>query len=405
MKISLMEDITLYRKGDICKIEIKKDKVAAENLNNILIKYNPLDFQILDLKEEDNKYILNYKIEDGYRCIADYKKYDKTLVLGVINTILNKTLEDTSTTFKVLLHPNNIYFRDTNDIKFIYRGNDLLPSLSTPLLEQFKLLILSLLSKHTYEQLKDKVRRKKLLEKEKNDFLSIVENSTKFEDISELVKKELVKRQTELIFNKHKEESTFKRKSKMKNYIMLGSIAGITILSILFTTGNNIKIKVECNKKISDAENLNNAYYTLIADDLEKGTDELENTKIDKEKLANVYFATKQYSKMLEIDKKYAPKIVKQLYDDWDEDEILDLDDSIEYIKIEQDILNYNKEELEFYAGMIDDEDQLYRIAMAHLSKEELTDAEIIQRKIDNDDLAKKINDTKEKMKAAGKPV
>ena len=54
---------------------------------------------------------------------------------------------------------------------------------------------------------------------------------------------------------------------------------------------------------------------------------------------------------------------------------------------------------------MIDDEDQLYRIAMAHLSKEELTDAEIIQRKIDNDDLAKKINDTKEKMKAAGKPV
>lgn len=405
MKISLMEDITLYRKGDICKIEIKKDKVAAENLNNILIKYNPLDFQILDLKEEDNKYILNYKIEDGYRCIADYKKYDKTLVLGVINTILNKTLEDTSTTFKVLLHPNNIYFRDTNDIKFIYRGNDLLPSLSTPLLEQFKLLILSLLSKHTYEQLKDKVRRKKLLEKEKNDFLSIVENSTKFEDISELVKKELVKRQTELIFNKHKEESTFKRKSKMKNYIMLGSIAGITILSILFTTGNNIKIKVECNKKISDAENLNNAYYTLIADDLEKGTDELENTKIDKEKLANVYFATKQYSKMLEIDEKYAPKIVKQLYDDWEEDEILDLDDSIEYIKIEQDILNYNKEELEFYAGMIDDEDQLYRIAMAHLSKEELTDAEIIQRKIDNDDLAKKINDTKEKMKAAGKPV
>lgn len=405
MKISLMEDITLYRKGDICKIEIKKDKVATENLNNILIKYNPLDFQILDLKEEDNKYIFNYQIEDGYKCIADYKKYDKTLVLGVINTILNKTLEDVSTTFKVLLHPNNIYFKNTDDIKFIYRGNDLLPSLSTPLLEQFKLLILSLLSKHTYEQLKDKVRRKKLLEKEKNDFLSIVENSTNFEDISELVKKELVKRQTELIFNKHKEESTFKRKSKMKNYIMLGSIAGIIILSFLFITGNNIKIKNECNKKISDSENINDAYYTLIADDLEKGTNELENTKIDKEKLANIYFATKQYSKMLEIDEKYAPKIVKQLYKDWNEDEILDLDDSIQYIKVEQDILNYNKEELEFYAGMIDDEDQLYRIAMAHLNKEELTDAEIIQRKIDNDNLAKKINDTKEKMKAAGKPV
>lgn len=405
MKISLMEDITLYKKEDVCKIEIKKDKVAATSTNDILIKYNPLDFQVLDLKEEDNKYIFNYKIEDGYKCIADYKNYNKTLALGIINTILNKTLDDTTSTYKVLLHPNNIYFKNINDVKFIYRGNDLLPSLSTTLLEQFKLLILSLMSKHTYEQLKDKIRRKKLLEREKNDFLSYIENSTSFENIRDLVVEELVKRQTELIFNKHKDENTFKKKSRFKNYVLLITVSVVAVSSFLFVIIDNTKIKTEYNKKINNTEDVNAAYYTILTNNVEEGTEELEATTIDKKKLANIYFSTKQYSKLIAMDESYAPKVVKKMYDDWEEYDILDLDDSVEYIKIEQYIINYDKDELQFYAGMVSDEDQLLRMAMAHLENEDIIDAETIQRKINNDDLKKEINDTKEKMKAAGKSV
>ena len=188
MKITLMEDATLYiNKNTQYKVELGNNIVLFENDSELedLKKKSKYFFTLKKVTHENEKCILNYEIEEGYQSFFKAKKYSKVIRLSLLERVLE--LDPLSNlNEKVLLHPQNIYFKDLKTIKFLYRSNRFLPSVKNlAVIDQYKLLVLSILSKYSYEQFK--IKKIELLEKEKNDFLNKIENANTITEIHELI--------------------------------------------------------------------------------------------------------------------------------------------------------------------------------------------------------------------------
>ena len=156
MKILLIDDLTAYSKGNEYVIHINDNKVLAENINELegLKKDNKYCFPLTSVEHEGQKYILKYSTEEGYKPIIRAKNYSKVLRLSLLERILDinplEKFED-----KVLLHPQNIFFKDLKTIKFMYRSNKLIPySHNYTELEQYKLISMSMLSEFSFEKFK-----------------------------------------------------------------------------------------------------------------------------------------------------------------------------------------------------------------------------------------------------------
>ena len=392
MKITLMEDATLYLKSNNqCKIELGDNIVLFENDLELeeLKKESPYFFKLKDVTHENKKCILNYEIEEGYESFFKAKKYSEIIRLSVLEKVLeldplNKFKE------KVLLHPRNIYFKDFKTIKFLYRSNQFLPSIKNlSEIDQYKLLILSLLSKYSYE--KFRIKKMELLEKENNDFLNVIENSKTVSELHKLVSKKLFDDETSF-FRKLEDGKKKSKINKIQSKLIVGSIfVVIIVIGIIINLVQISNYKSVAAQQIKSSNNSKQAYECLAKGDIDTGIKKLKETNPSKNELADAYFISARYDEAINTNQAYAKKVVKKLYADKKQKKILDFKTKNDYITVEKDILSFNRNSLLLDKEIVTDKEQLLRMASSFIENSDIANAQGINKKLNNEQLKKDI--------------
>ena len=337
-----MEEATLYiNKNNQAKIELGNNLVTFESDSELEdLKIESQDFFTLkQVIHENKKCILSYEIEEGYQSFFEAKGYSKVIRLSLLDRVLE--LDPLSNyPERVLLHPRNIYFKDFKTIKFLYRSNQFLPSIKgTSIIDQYKLLIMSMLSKYSYEQLR--IKKIELLEKENNNFLNIIENAATMPVLKELIREKLF--QDETNFFKNLEEDKLKnRVSKMQlRFIACGVIGTIIAIAVSVSLIQIRNYRVVADQQIKKATTIGQAYEFLAKGETDKGIVTLKQTNPSDQKLAEAYFIVKQYDNAINTDHNYANIVVSKLYNAKEESKVLELKTENKYIQVEKHILSY----------------------------------------------------------------
>lgn len=393
MKILLIDDLTAYSKGNEYVIHINDNKVLAENINELegLKKDNKYCFPLTSIEHEGQKYILKYSTEEGYKPIIRAKNYSKVLRLSLLERILDinplEKFED-----KVLLHPQNIFFKDLKTIKFMYRSNKLIPySHNYTELEQYKLISMSMLSEFSFE--KFKINKNSLLNKVKDNFLFKIDKAQSIQELHEIITQKLNEDET-----KHFADIEIEKKvnSRKRTITLVASGAIVLIILVISLAVNKIstnRVKEAYSNKIELADNKANAYRDLSLGDYESGVDLLKKIGYTKSDIADVYLKFGQYDNAIKEDKNSTGKVIKQMYKDKKEKKILDLKENSSYINTEKQIVNYNYNYLLAGKELISDKDQLKRLAFAFIAHNNVVDAEDVNSKLKDKNVTKAINE------------
>src|SRR5665254_7983 len=222
------------------------------------IKIKSPDFFILkEITHENTKCVLNYEIEEGYQSFFEAKGYSNVIRLSLLDRVLEI---DPLSHYpeKVLLHPRNIYFKDFKTIKFLYRSNQFLPSVkNTSILDQYKLLIMSMLSKYSYEQFS--LKKIELLVKENNNFFNIIENAATMPVLKELIREKLF--QDETNFFKNLEEDKLKNRvsKRQLRFIACGVIGTIIAIALSVSLIQIRNYRVVADQQIKNATTMGQA--------------------------------------------------------------------------------------------------------------------------------------------------
>lgn len=388
-----MEDLTIYTKGNEYTISIDENKVLAESEVEleILKKENEHCFSLNSIEHEGQKYILKYEIEEGYKPIVMSKKYSTVLRLSILEKILSinplESFED-----KVLLHPQNIFFKDLKTIKFMYRSNKFIPYIRNYTeLEQYKLIVLSILSPYPFEKLK--INKNSLLNKINDGFLFEVDKTRSIEELHKLVLDKLNADET-----KHFQDIEIKRKTNLRKKAATIVINGAVILIVLILAAgiskiSNNKVEEVYSSQIEWANNKADAYRDLSLGDYKDGINLLRKSGYTKAQIADVYLQFNQYDNAINEDDSYAKKVVQQLYLQGKQKDILKLKTNNSYVNTEKQIVSYNYNYLLAGKQLITDKDQLKRLALAFIAHNNVVDAYDVNTRLKDKDVAAAITE------------
>jgi len=394
MKITLMEDATLYiNKKNQAKVELGNNIVLFEDDSELegLKRKSPDFFALKEVTHENKKCVLNYEIEEGYQSFFEAKRYSTVIRLSLLERVLE--LDPLSNYHeKVLLHPRNIYFKDLKTIKFLYRSNQFLPSVkNSAVIDQYKLLILSMLSHYSYEQFS--IKKIELLEKENDNFLDIIENATTVPELKELIRKKLFQDETNFFKNFEEDKLKNKVKTMRSRFIacgLMGSILAIVVMASVLQIRN---YSLVADQQIKNSATIGQAYELLAKGETDKGLATLKGTNPSDQKLAEAYFISKQYDNAINTDSDYAKIVVSKLYETKDDKKILGLQTDNKYINVEKHILSYDRNSLLVDKEFIQDQGQLSRVGYAFLKNNDIANAKVINVKLNNEFLKQAIQD------------
>ncbi|MBO3796452.1 type VII secretion protein EssB/YukC (plasmid) [Bacillus subtilis] len=407
MKIALMDDLTIYVKKDKhYSIEIDENKVLAESIHDLeeLKEPDPYFFNLKSVEHENGKYTLNYIVEEEFKPLISAKKYNEVMRLSLLDRLLEiNPLQNFEQ--PVFIHPQNIFFQDLRTLKFLYRSNKWLPYDETQPLEQYKLLILSMLSQHSYEHFK--LKKQELLQKEKNDFFYYINQARDVKELKALVSKEFYRSET-----KHFEDLE-KNKKKKKNNITIKIVAGTlgTILLVTLVFGlvkmQTSEVEQVYQQKIEKQNDDLAVYKALSKDDINEAVTLLKKNGNDSSEIAQIYFDNGEYNKAIKEDKGFIKKVIQKLYDDGKEEDVLSLESSSQYVETEKKIIQYDYSYLLGQKALLSDKDQLIRLGYAFVKHGDLDDArEVYTRQKDEGlDLAIKIKEQEDKLNEAKKQL
>ncbi|MBV4438437.1 hypothetical protein [Clostridium tyrobutyricum] len=393
MKILLIDDLTVYTKKNEYTVHIADNKVLAENISEleVLKKENEYCFPLVSVEHEGQKYILKYSIEEGYKPITRAKIYSNVLRLSILERILAinplEAFED-----KVILHPQNIFFKDLKSIKFMYRSNKLIPYIHNYTdLEQYKLLVMSMISQYSLE--KFKINKNSLLNKIKDNFLFKVDKAQSIEELHSIVNEKLNTDETQ-----HFKDIETTKKLNTQKKTMTRILTGAVILIILIVVigvskVSNNKVKDVYSNKIEMADNKANAYKYLSLGEYQRGTNLLKKSGYTKSQISDVYLEFEQYDSAIKADPNSTSEVIKRMYETGNQKKILDLKTNNSYINTEKQIVSYNYNYLLAGKQLISDNDQLERLALAFIAHGNIVDAEDVNSKLHSEDITTAINE------------
>lgn len=392
MKILLIDDLTVYSKGNEYIVHVADNKVLAENIKELeeLKKYNEYCFPLVSVEHEGQKYILKYSIEEGYKSIIRAKNYSNVLRLSILEKILSinplETFGD-----KVILHPQNIFFKDLKSVKFMYRSNKLIPYIHNYTdLEQYKLLVMSMLSPFPLE--KFKINKNILLDKVKDNFLFKVDKAQSIQELHSIINEKLNADETQ-----HFKDIEIKKKVNRQKKFMVGVINAALILIILIiaigaSKVSNNKVKEYYSNQIEMAKNKANVYKEFSLGNYKTGNNLLKKSGYTKAQIADVYIQFEQYDSAIKADPNSTSKVIKTMYETGNQKKILDLKTNNSYINTEKQIVSYNYNYLLAGKQLISDKDQLKRLALAFIAHNNVIDAVDINSKLKDKDVTTAIN-------------
>ena len=401
MKITLMEDATLYiDKNNQAKLELGNNLVLFESDSELEdLKTDSKDFfELKEVTRENTKCVLTYQIDEGYQSFFEAKRYSKVIRLSLLEKVLElNPLNNLNE--KVLLHPRNIYFKDLKTVKFLYRSNRFLPNVKfLSEIDQYKLLILSMLSKYSYEQLK--IKKRQLLEKENDSFLNIIESAETIPQLNELIKERLFLDET-LFFKNLEEDQKKSNVKKLQSIVIAGGL--ICTLLVITIISSRVQIKdyrMVAEQQITKANTSSQAYELLASGKTDQGIAKLKETNPSGAKLAEAYFISKQYDNAINIESDYANKVVSKLYESKEENKILGLKTQNKYIDVEKHILSYDRNSLLVDKEFVQDKEQLARAGQAFLKNHDIATAKEINLKLNNEPLKQAIQDAENSLAA-----
>ena len=256
-------------------------------------------------------------------------------------------------------------------------------------IDQYKLLILSMLSKYSYE--KFKIKKIELLEKENNDFLNVIENAKTVSELHELIREKLFVDETSF-FRKLEEGNKKNKINKIKSKLIVGGIFSVIIVIAIIVNTVQIKnYKIVAAQQIKSANNSQQAYECLARGDNDTGIKKLKETNPTKNELAEAYFISGKYDDAINTNKDYSKKVVAKLYENKEENKILELKTKDKYIEAEKEILSFDRNALLLDKEIVQDEEQLLRIANAFLKNNDIATAKEINTKLNNKQLNQEI--------------
>lgn len=389
MKIQLFEHGTLLiQSNKLYRLEIPENKVLAEQPEELkdLQKDSPNFFSLKSINKENGRFVLCYEVEEGYKPMVDTKEYSTVMRLALIHELLGM---DPLYQFKehVLIHPRNIFFKDIKTIKFLYRSNRWLPHGDhIDKLDQYKILILSMFSRFSYE--KYKREKGSLLKKEKDEFLFRIENAHTLEELKNLIGMRLHKEETEHFFGWENE----KQKIRKQKSILMGVTAGICGIVFAFAfflqQAEVDQVQSAYATELKKAEDESQYYRLLSQEKYDEAFSLLKRNGGSKKEMANVYMEMGEYQKAIDVDEAFIKPAVEALYQANRQEEIMELEAGSNYLEIEKRIIDYDYSMLLSNQAFSTDNDQLVRIGKAFAEHGDLADAKSLNERLGDEELA-----------------
>ncbi|MBT2757956.1 hypothetical protein J7E71_18960 [Mesobacillus foraminis] len=389
MNIQPFEHGTLFiQPNKHYRLEIPENKVLAERPEELkdLQGDFPFYFPLIEISKESGRFVFCYEVEDGYKPLIDAKRYSTVMRLALMNELLDL---DPLHLFKehVLIHPRNIFFKDLKSLKFLYRANRWLPYENhADKLGQYKILILSMFSRFSYE----KYRREKgsLLKKEEDEFLFRIENSRSLAELKELIEKRLHQEETEHFFAWENE----KQKVRKQKGIFLGATAGICGMALVFALilqqSAVDKVQSAYASELKKAEGESHYYRLLSQEKYDEALKLLRRNGGSKKELANVYFEKGDYQKAIDTDDAFIRPAVEALHRSKQQEQIMGLEAESDYLEIEKKIIAYDYSSLMSKQAFSTDKGQLLRMGKAFVEHGDLQDAKSLNDRLQNKELA-----------------
>lgn len=391
-KIFMMEDMTVYKENENYKVEIDKNRILTENEKDFegIKEESPYFFDLVEVKLENEKYYFSYIIEDNYKSITELKHYSYLFRLSILKKLFETSNEIIDK--KGLLHPHNIFFNteDLKSIKLMYRSDKWLPEIDNlSLLEQYKLILFSTLTKYSYEQFR--IKKNVLLQKLKSDFLFYIDNSESIDSLYDLINKKLYSDESKHFLDIEQHEKKLKKfKTRLVGVVII-SILFVTISALIISKLSINKATIAYNQSLDNANKKTLAYKEISEGNKKGGISDLEDLNASDSEIADIYLYSGDYDQAIKIDKSYEKKVVDLLYKKNDSKKILDLKDDSNYIDTEKKIINYDYAYLVSQKSFVTDKGQLKRMGMAFIQHNNVNDAVDINKRLKDKELANEI--------------
>lgn len=388
MKIQLFEHGTLLIHQDKhYRFEIPANKVLAERPEDLedLLEESPYFFPLNGIKKENDRFILDYLMEEDYKPLITAKEYSSVLRLALLNELLKMDPLNTVKE-KVWIHPRNIFFKDMKTLKFLYRSNQWLPyDEHLEKLEQYKILIISMFSRFPYE--KYKREKENLLKKEKDEFLFRIENAQSVEDLKELISQKLQMEETQHFFGLEKAQQKMKKQKKILAGLSIGIVGAALGLALFLQQSAVNKVQTVYAMELHKAKQESNLYKLLNEKKYDEAISILKKNGGSKKELGNVYFEKGEYQKAIDTDRALIKPVVGALYKANKKDEILGLKAKSDYLEIEKKVISYDYSSLLSIQAFVKDQDQQLRIGKAFAEHGDLADAKSINQRLKSKEL------------------
>ena len=388
MKIQLFEHGTLLIYPNYqYRLEIPAKKVLAERVEDIqeLQEEHPDFFTLKEIKKEKDRFILDYEMEEGFQPLLVAKPYSPILRLALLHQLLEMDPLQNSKE-KVLLHPRNIFFKDMKKLKFLYRSNQWLPHEDhLDKVEQYKILILSMFSRFSYE--KYKREKNQLLAKEKEEFFFQIEHAGSIEELKDLITNRLQKEEMLHFFGLEMEKQKIKKQKRMLTGISMGVCAGAIMLALFLQQTTEHKVQTAYAAKLEKVEQESHVYKLLSEDKYDEAISFLEKLGRSGEEIGKLYFKKGDYQKAIDEDKEFIKPAIEALYKENKKEKILGLKAESDYLELEKKIVSYDYSVLLSEQAFTKDNDQQLRIGKAFAEHGDITDAKELNQKLHNREL------------------
>ena len=388
MKIQLFEHGTLIIYPNYqYRLEIPTKKVLAERVEDIqeLQEEHPDFFTLKEIKKEKDRFILDYEMEEGFQPLLVAKPYSPILRLALLHQLLEMDPLQNSKE-KVLLHPRNIFFKDMKKLKFLYRSNQWLSHEDhLDKVEQYKILILSMFSRFSYE--KYKREKNQLLAKEKEEFFFQIEHAQSIEELKDLITNRLQKEEMLHFFGLEMEKQKIKKQKRMLIGISMGVCAGAIMLALFLQQTTEHKVQTAYAAKLEKVEQESHVYKLLSEDKYDEAISFLEKLGGSGEEIGKLYFKKGDYQKAIDEDKEFIKPAIEALYKENKKENILGLKAESDYLELEKKIVSYDYSVLLSEQAFTKDSDQQLRIGKAFAEHGDITDAKELNQKLHNREL------------------
>lgn len=210
----------------------KPELYKLDNLKNAGDKF-------FDVKSISGKgrYKIVYDVPPEAQSLLSLKGCHEIIKLSLLNEVLKDDLLNQKDSFIPVIHPENIFCIHIRNIKYLYADNGELYRSSVPALEQYKALVISMLTKFSFEKMQSADERKTQLQKKGDLFLIQIEKAKTVSDMRHIVEQRLNKLETEYFIKKYQEDKKTEKKTTTKFTVTMVCAIIILILMVCILVG------------------------------------------------------------------------------------------------------------------------------------------------------------------------